>query len=533
MNQLTNIENAKNLSGDEKDTLESLLKVFRSVSARNSKKTKYYEGDVTPSSIGLDIIPKNVNIVEHCDWPRKAVTAVSERSRFDGFVFGSDYKDEGLANAVADNAFKNAFNLHIPSELTHGCMFGTVGKFGDHVQMRMHTAETATGTWDMGAGRLAAGFCIADCKRTSWSKSKPVPVQVNMHLPNEVVIIRRTSATDWIAEKKDTPLDRPMMEVFAFRASGIKPFGESRITDTVMSITDDVIRTLQYMAISSAFFAVPQKYLLGLTDAQFDQMKESKWATYIGNILLATRDQDGNIPTFGQLAPQSPQPFIDQLRTYAMMFSGATGVPLNSLGIVQDNPSSSQAIEASREDIIVAADDLIASNREGLRNMALMAMAVSDNTTIERLSDNQKTVTAHFSDPSIPSIVGLADALVKVAGVAPWLSESEVFLEYLGFGEDDRKRLLSDKAKSQAQNLLAAALSEGNKAAGQTEATETTPPNSEQTMKQLNGAQTQSLIAIMGQFGGGEITEGQATKLISTAIGMSTEEARKILLGID
>ena len=54
--------------------------------------------------------------------------------------------------------------------------------------------------------------------------------------------------------------------------------------------------------------------------------------------------------------------------------------------------------------------------------------------------------------------MGLADALVKVASVAPWLAESEVFLEYLGFGEDDRKRLLSDKAKAQSQNLLAAAL---------------------------------------------------------------------------
>ena len=172
----------------------------------------------------------------------------------------------------------------------------------------------------------------------------------------------------------------------------------------------------------------------------------------------STTDEDGNTPTFGQLSAQSPQPFVDQIRTYAMMFSGATGVPLNSLGIVQDNPSSSQAIEASREDIIVAADDLIVSNRDGLRNMALMAMAVNGNTTIDQLSDEQRSVTAHFSDPSIPSIVGLADALVKVASVAPWLAESEVFLEYLGFGEDDRKRLLSDKAKANAQNMLAQAL---------------------------------------------------------------------------
>lgn len=455
---LTNILKARGLGDDDKDAMQSLLKVWRGVQRRNSLKKKYYEGDITPPDIGLQIIPENVQIAEHCDWPRKAVTSVSERSRFDGFVFEGDYKDAGLEQTVASSAFKNAFNLHIPSELVHGCMFGTVGTFNGQTQMRLHTAETAAGIWDYEAGRLAAGFVIADNRRTRWSPNKAVPVQVNMHLPGKVVVFNRVDASNWTAEANDTPLDRPMMETFAFRPSGIKPFGESRITNTVMTITDDVVRTLQYMAISAAFFAIPQKYLLGLTDAQFDVMKENKWATYIGNLLLTTADEEGNTPTFGQLAAQSPQPFIDQLRTYAMMFSGATGVPLNSLGIVQDNPSSSQAIEASREDIIVAADDLIASNREGLRNMALMAMAVDGNTTVDNLTDEQKSVTAHFSDPSIPSIVGLADALVKVASVAPWLAESEVFLEYLGFGEDDRKRLLSDKAKTQSQNLLAAAL---------------------------------------------------------------------------
>lgn len=49
--------------------------------------------------------------------------------------------------------------------------------------------------------------------------------------------------------------------------------------------------------------------------------------------------------------------------------------------------------------------------------------------------------------------------------------------------------------------------------------------------KALNGAQTQSLIAIMSQFSAGSLTEGQAINLISTAIGIEKEEARKILNG--
>lgn len=49
--------------------------------------------------------------------------------------------------------------------------------------------------------------------------------------------------------------------------------------------------------------------------------------------------------------------------------------------------------------------------------------------------------------------------------------------------------------------------------------------------KSLNGAQTQSLIAIMSQYTAGSLNEGQAVALISTAIGISKSEARAILNG--
>ncbi len=49
--------------------------------------------------------------------------------------------------------------------------------------------------------------------------------------------------------------------------------------------------------------------------------------------------------------------------------------------------------------------------------------------------------------------------------------------------------------------------------------------------KSLNGAQTQSLIAIMSQFSAGTLSEGQAVNLISTAIGIGKDEARAILDG--
>lgn len=47
----------------------------------------------------------------------------------------------------------------------------------------------------------------------------------------------------------------------------------------------------------------------------------------------------------------------------------------------------------------------------------------------------------------------------------------------------------------------------------------------------LNGAQMQSLMAIIGQYASGAITEGQAINLISTAIGVDKSEAKRLLEG--
>ena len=49
--------------------------------------------------------------------------------------------------------------------------------------------------------------------------------------------------------------------------------------------------------------------------------------------------------------------------------------------------------------------------------------------------------------------------------------------------------------------------------------------------KALNGAQTQSLIAIIQQFAAGTLTIGQAVNVLSTAIGVSKEKAKAILEG--
>lgn len=71
----------------------------------------------------------------------------------------------------------------------------------------------------------------------------------------------------------------------------------------------------------------------------------------------------------------------------------------------------------------------------------------------------------------------------------------------------------------------------GNVPSGTKEATGENAGATEVQGKTLNGAQTQSLLAIMAQFTGGALSEGQAINLISTSIGIGKSEAKAILNG--
>lgn len=451
---LAGITSADGLARQDRAALEELVEVQSAHEAKDRLLGDYYDGRHVPPKIGVDNIPDNVGPDVRCDWARKAVTSVSERVRMDGFVFEGDYRDEALARVERANSIDEAFNRHVASELTHGCMFATVQRDGGSTTVRFHAAETSAAVWDAARQRLASGMVLADARRFPWSGSTVKPAQVNMHLPGRVVVLRRTGPSRWSAEALATPLDRPMMEAFCFRATGTRPLGESRITPTVRYLVDEVERTLRYMAVSSAFYATPQRYIMGLSDEMFDEMVGRQWQAIIGSMLIATKNTDESAPTAGQFSANSPQPYIDAISAYAKLFSGATGVPLNSLGIVQDNPSSAEAIDAQREDICVAAEDCIESNRVSMANVALMAMAVEGNTTIDGLTGEQLAVTPHFRNPRTPSLASTADAMVKVAGVLDGFSQTREFLSGMGFEAAEVESIRSQLATTANQRAL-------------------------------------------------------------------------------
>ena len=209
-------------------------------------------------------------------------------------------------------------------------------------------------------------------------------------------------------------------------------------------------------SIGLEFATSPQKFLLGVTDEQYETLVSQKFKQYVGSIIAATSNPEtGNNPNFGQLPQGSIQPHEEMLRMLSTQFSAATGLTVTDTGVVNEaNPTSSDAILAQSQTLVRLAEELNAGNGEALRSIALMAMAVAAETTVKELSEEEKAVVAHFRNPAMPSVAVTADAAIKIATARPDFAGTDTFLEMIGFSQADIRRIKAQETRSRGMNLL-------------------------------------------------------------------------------
>lgn len=449
---LDQLRQVRGLSDYERNKLDALLRVWKAKLPRNQLRTCHYEAKEGVKNLGIAIPEDFAELELALGWSAKAVDCLAERSIFDGFVYnGQDI--EAAERIMQENRLILAYEQATQSELINCCAFGVVmrGEKGEpKVVINFHTAENATALWNYRKKRIDWGLVITDME-IGKDSGKPQPSCVMMHSDKMVYVFTKDAGGNWRLNKQNHIMGRPLMVPMAYKPSLKRPFGKSRITRAVMSLSACAIRASLRGELSSEFFTVPQKYLLGADEKDFDR---DKWSTYIGSIITAGKDEDGDIPKFGQLPQVSMQPHTEYMRDLAARFSGETSIPISSLGVIHDNPASAEAIYAAKEDLVIKAQSLNSTNGEALCELMKMALCIDQNKSYSELTDEEKGIQAHFKNPALPSIVSQADAMVKVAAAAPWIAETEVFLEEVGFDDATRKRLMSEKNKIQARQML-------------------------------------------------------------------------------
>lgn len=443
---------ASGLTDEERETFAELLNVWRSKLARNSKKLQYYNMKNKLKDLGISIPPPLKNVETVVGWPAKAVDYLAVRSIFDGFRF-ADNKENPILNAIIrDNDLKNLYAETVPSELIMSCSFLTVTKGGagePAAIISAYDASTSAALWDYRRKRIKCGIAVVDIEEKGGAARA---TQVNMFTDTHVIELSWSRNGRWTANRMPHSQGRPLMEPLRFKPTGDRPFGRSRVNRAVMSITDSAVREAIRSEVAAEFAAAPQKWLMGADDSVFSD--HSKWEAYIGSILALTRDDEGNMPQIGQFPQLSMQPHTEYMRSLAARFAGETSIPISSLGIVHDNPSSAESMYAAREDLVIEAENLNSVNATALERIGLLALAIAQNKTVADLTEMEHTITASFKNPARPSAVSQSDAIIKQISALPWLAESDVALEELGYGEDKIMRLREDRTRAQGRQII-------------------------------------------------------------------------------
>lgn len=464
MYQLLSIGDVRGLERADAERLANLLSTYNYHLQNNITKNRYYEGKVSLAEVNLGIaLPNGMRGLEiGCSWGAKTVDVLAGLSMFDGFVNSSGGDADTVTRMVADNRLIGEYAKACRDELKYGCTFATLS--ADPVsgcRIRFHSPQTAAALWSGEKGRIDCGFAIIDTQQTDDDKLW-TPSVLNLYTDTHIIVLRRTGSI-WDAEYHPHLMGRPLMEPLIWNATSNKPFGQSRIKEPVRRLIQGYVRTIANATIGLEFSTAPQKYLLGITDEQYDHVINQKFKQYIGSILAATTNPEtGEKPTFGQFQQGSISSHVEMIRILATQFSAATGLTVTDTGVVNDaNPTSSDAILAQSKTLTQMAEKLNAGNGEALRTVMMMAQAISQSTTLDALTDEQQNIVAHFKNPAMPSVAVSADAAIKIASGRPEFAQTDVFLEMVGFDQADIRRIKAQEQLARGSAILETEFSEG------------------------------------------------------------------------
>lgn len=448
----------RGLGEEDRQVLAELVNQLGAKARRNAIRRRYYEAKYALRDLGIAIPPQMRRVDAVLGWPAKAVDAPIRRLKLEGFTLpGTEGDPLGVQEIWAANGLDvEAPQVHTSAAL-HACAFlaitqGSPDEGEPDVLIIGRSAEDATGLWDGRRRALRAGLSI-----TGRDAETGEPVEMVMYLPGRNVTLVRGDDRRWTADVREHPLPRVLMEPLVYCPRPGRPFGSSRLSRPVMTLTDAALRTLVRSEVTAEFFSAPQRYALGADESAFvgpNGETRGQWEAIIGRVWAIGRDEDGEIPQVGQFPQVSMQPHIEHLRMIATLFAAETSLPVSALGVVQDNPSSAEAIYAAKEELIIEAEWAATSFGAAWRRAMLTALQLRDG--VERLPREWLALQPRWRDPSTPSRAAAADAVAKEVGAGILPPDSEVAYERLGYDQPTIDRLLAERRRNQARQQLSA-----------------------------------------------------------------------------
>lgn len=365
---------------------------------------RYYEMKNSVRDFNLVTPPQFKCFGEVLGWCSKAVDSLADRLAFRGFADDNFEMYEIFQMNNADVLFDSA----VLSALISSCCFIYISADEEgYPRLQVIDGGNATGVIDPITGLLSEGYAVLE--RDKYQQ----PTLEAYFLPGQTQYFPSSGEPYTVANAAPYPLLVPIVH----RPDAMRPFGHSRISRACMGIMQSALRTLKRSEISAEFYSFPQKYVLGTSN---DAEPLEKWKATISSFLEFTKDEDGDKPTLGQFTQQSMSPYTEQLRTFAALFAGETGLTLDDLGFVTENPSSAEAIKASHENLRLSARKAQRTFGSGFLNTGYLAACVRDNYPYQR---KQVYLTRPqwepVFEPDAAMLAGIGDAVGKVNTALP------------------------------------------------------------------------------------------------------------------
>lgn len=440
------------LTDGEQRLYRFLLARLRRKRVRNRLRSTYYDGRNRLKDIGyaLPAIAKDVAVV--VGWPEKAVEGLANRVRLDGFAADDGGALTDLADRIIDlnDLAGLAQSVHTDA-FVHSCSFVAVypgdTQMGDpDAIIQEYTADTATGIWDRRRRRLSAALLFDvsdDCRHVTGATL--------MDYEHTVTIDR--DERGWHASNRwEDGSGRIPCELFAFKPDSKRPFGRSRISRTVMSLTDSAVRTFLRGEIQAELYSVPARYFIGVSEDMFTDDNGDpipQWKITLDHVLaLPPNPNNQQNPTVGQFAQASFEPHIAQLRQTATMFASATSLPPDAMGVLTDNPSSAEAIDKANKELCLLAEECHTWFARPWERILQRAQRFAG------ADGDVQALHPQWRNPSTPSKAAAADLALKLVQGNILPADSEVTYDMLDLTDQQRRTLRAEARRKRAQESI-------------------------------------------------------------------------------
>lgn len=444
----------------EEDALAKLHAELVARYPKNEIRSKYAEGEKRLEKLGASIPPGFDAMQIPVSWPDKAVTTFTSRMRP---AFFSQFTDstllDDLERVFEDNNMECVEQLAIESAARHGVSFvftsrGDTSVEEPEVLVTIRSARSATAIVDPRSGRTVSALEVLGGSR------------VNLWLPGVVLECVRRPGGWYVDQEYETGSVRVLCTPYVHDMTTEKPLGQSRITNTVMGLTDAGVRTLLRQEVSAEFYSAPRMAVLGGDSSIFKDEQGNwipGWELLIGAVWGLPdigESEDPNMPDnlrrahLQQFSQMSMQPFSDQLRTLAAQFSGATSIPLQYLGVVQDsNPTSAEAIEASELDLVTAVKLQYPFFNRARKQLARDILTVIHGDFNDTLKADFRTIKPRWDDPRTRSMSEQSQFVALQIDKGNFQPGTEDTLRLLPIGEDEVRIHAAANRRGSTQSL--------------------------------------------------------------------------------